>query len=389
MHKRGACARTFLLKRTVLTSDHELFREQFRRFLAEHVVPFHADWERGGLVPRSVWLLAGKLGFLCPTMPERYGGGGGDFGYSAVMVEEIARVNATGLGFTMHNDIAAYYLLEYGGEPIKQEWLPKMARGETIVALAMTEPGTGSDLKAIKTVARRDGSDFVLDGQKTFITNGYSCDLVIVAAKTAPELGRKGLSLLLVPFGVPGFTKGRKLEKIGLLAQDTAELFFESVRVPAANLMGIENEGFFHLTHQLAQERLTIALRAIASVEALLDSTIAYTREREAFGKPLFEFQNTKFKLADARAQAEMLRCFVDSCLAEHLEGQLTSTRAAMVKLVAAEMQNRILDDLLQLHGGYGFMSEYMVGRAWRDARVMRIYGGSSEIMREIIAREL
>jgi acyl-CoA dehydrogenase len=366
-----------------------LFRSQFRRFLADHVVPFHGEWEKVGFVPREVWLQAGKLGFLCPTMPEDYGGGGGDFGYSAVIVEEIARVNATGLGFTMHNDVAAHYLLDYGSEAIRQEWLPKMARGEIIAALALTEPGTGSDLKAIQTTAHRDGNDYVVNGQKTFITNGYNCDLVIVAAKTAPELGRKGISLILVPMGATGFTKGRKLEKIGLLAQDTSELFFDTVHVPVSNRLGTENEGFSYLMHQLAQERLTIGLRAIASIEALLDLTIAYTRERKAFGKPLFEFQNTKFKLADARAQAEMLRCFTDACLAEHLRGELTPVRAAMVKLMGAEMQSRILDDLLQLHGGYGFMSEFMVGRAWRDARVMRIYGGSSEIMREIIARDM
>jgi acyl-CoA dehydrogenase len=305
------------------------------------------------------------------------------------MVEEIARVNATGLGFTMHNDVAAHYLLAYGSEAIKQEWLPKMASGEIIVALALTEPGTGSDLKAIQSTAHRKGDDYILTGQKTFITNGYSCDLVIVAAKTAPELGRKGVSLLLVSRDATGFSKGRKLEKIGLLAQDTSELFFDAVRVPISNRLGAENEGYSYLLHQLAQERLTIGLRAIASIEALLESTVAYTRERKAFGKPLMEFQNTRFKLSDARAQAEMLRCFTDSCLAEHLRGELTPVRAAMVKLLGSEMQNRILDDLLQLHGGYGFMSEYMVGRAWRDARVMRIYGGSSEIMRELIARDI
>jgi acyl-CoA dehydrogenase len=352
-------------------------------------VPFHAEWEKAGLVPREVWLQAGKLGFLCPTMPEEYGGGAGDFGYSAVIVEEIARVNTTGLGFAMHNDVVAHYLLDYGSEELKRAWLPKMARGEAIAALALTEPGTGSDLKAIQTSAHRDGAEYVLSGQKTFITNGLTCDFVIVAAKTAPELGRKGISLIVVPLGATGFSKGRKLEKIGLLAQDTAELFFDAVRVPVANRLGEENAGFSYLMHQLTQERLTIGLRAIASIEGMLDLTVAYTRERKAFGQRLFDFQNTKFKLADARAQAEMLRCFTDACLAEHLRGELTPVRAAMLKLLGAEIQNRILDDLVQLHGGYGFMSEYTVARAWRDARVMRIYGGSSEIMREIIARDL
>ena len=357
--------------------------------MAEHVVPFHAQWEKAGSVPREVWLKAGKLGFLCPTMPEEYGGGAGDFGYSAVIVEEIARVNTTGLGFAMHNDVVAHYLLDYGSDALKAEWLPKMARGEAIAALALTEPGTGSDLKAIQTSAHREGEHYVLHGQKTFITNGFNCDFAIVAAKTAPDLGRKGISLILVPLGSSGFNKGRMLDKIGLLAQDTAELFFEAVRVPVGNRLGEENAGFSYLMHQLAQERLTIGLRAIASIEAMLEVTLAYTRERKVFGRPLFEFQNTQFKLADARAQAEMLRCFTDACLAEHLRGELTPVRAAMLKLLGAELQNRILDDLLQLHGGYGFMSEYIVARAWRDARVMRIYGGSSEIMREIIARAM
>lgn len=366
-----------------------MFRDLLRRFLAEKVVPFHAEWEKQGYVPREVWLEAGRLGLLCPTMPEEFGGGGGDFGFSAVMVEEIARVNATGLGFTLHNDVAAPYLLEYGSDAIKRSWLPRMASGEIIAALALTEPGTGSDLKAIRTSARREDEDYVIDGQKTFITNGYNCDLVIVACKTAPELGRKGVSLILVPVGTSGFSKGRKLEKIGLLAQDTSELFFENVRVPVSYRLGEENAGFGYLMHQLAQERLTIGLRAAASIEAMLDETIRYTRERKAFDQPVFDFQNSRFKLADVRAEGEMLRCFADDCLEEHLRGELSPQRAAMLKLVAAEMQGRVLDQLLQLHGGYGYMSEYLVGRAWRDARVMRIYGGSSEIMREIIARDL
>jgi acyl-CoA dehydrogenase len=376
------------VKRKVMTEEHEMFRSVVRRFLAEKVVPHHADWEVQGFVPRDLWLEAGLLGLLCPTMPTEYGGHGCDFGFSVVILEEIARVNATGLGFTLHSDVAAPYLLEYGSDAIKRKWIPMMARGEVIAALALTEPGTGSDLKAIRTTAVRDEDSYVINGQKTFITNGFNCDLVIVACKTAPELGSRGVSLILVPMGTPGFSKGRKLQKIGLLAQDTSELYFDSVRVPVTNRLGDENLGFKYLMHQLAQERLTIGLRAIASIEAVLEQTIMYTQERKVFGNRLLDFQNTKFKLADALAQAEMLRCFADDCLAEHLRGELTPTRAAMIKLVGAEMQNQILDDLLQLHGGYGYMSEYLVGRAWRDARVMRIYGGSSEIMREIISRE-
>jgi len=375
--------------RTVLTTDHEMFRDQFRRFLLEHVVPFHHDFEKQGFVPREIWLEAGKLGFLCPTMPDEFGGAGGDFGFSVVMIEEIARYNVTGLGFTLQNDVAAPYILDYGTEDLKRTWLPRMAEGSVIAALALTEPGTGSDLKAITTTARREGDEYVISGGKTFITNGYNCNLAIVACKTAPELGRKGISLILVPTAAKGFEKGRKLDKIGLLAQDTSELFFNEVRVPVSNRLGQENAGFGYLMHQLAQERLTQAVRAAACIEAMLEETVRYTRERKAFGQPVFDFQNTRFKLADARAQSEMLRCFVDDCLAQHMRGELTGDRAAMVKLMGVEMQNRILDDLLQLHGGYGYMSEYIVSRAWRDARVMRIYGGSSEVMREIISRTL
>ena len=375
--------------RRVMSAEHEAFRDTVRRFLVEHVVPFHAAWEREGRVPLEIWRKAGDRGLLCPTMPEAYGGAGADFAFSAVIVEELARANASGLGFSLHSDIVAPYLLAYGTEEQRQRWLPPMARGETIGAIAMSEPGMGSDLKAVRTSARRDGDHYVLNGQKTFITNGLNCGLVIVVAKTDPEAGHKGISLVVVEEGAPGFSKGRKLEKIGLHAQDTAELFFDEVRVPVGNRLGDENLGFGYLMHELAQERLIIALRAGASMETMLETTIAYTRERKAFGKPIFEFQNTRFKLAEARAQAEMFRVFVDDCLALHLQRELSPERAAMAKLLGTEMQNRLLDDFLQLHGGYGYMSEYAIGRAWVDARVMRIYGGSSEIMKEIIARTL
>lgn len=375
--------------RDVLTSEHELFRAQFRRFLEDYVVPHHGDWEKEGVVPKSLWLKAGEMGFLLPTMPPEYGGAGGDFGFSAVMIEETARVNATGLGFTLHNDVAAPYLLEYGSEAVKQGWLPRMARGEIIGAIAMTEPGAGSDLKAIRTTARRDGDEYVINGSKTFITNGMNSGLVIVAVKTAPELGRQGVSLFIVPEGTPGFTKGRKLDKVGLLAQDTAELFFNDVRVPAEYLLGEKNMGFSYLMTQLAQERLTIAVRAIASVEGMLERSISYMRDRKVFDQPLISLQNSKFKLAEVKAYAAMLRVFVDDCLEQHLKGKLTAERAAMAKLVSTELQGRLLDELLQLHGGYGYMNEYVIGPAWRDARVMRLYGGSSEIMKEIISRSL
>lgn len=375
--------------RPVFNADHELFRDQVRRFVDEEIVPHHAQWERDGIVPRSLWLKAGACGLLCPMLPQEYGGAGGDFGFSAVVVEELARVNASAVGFTLHSDVAAPYILAYGNDESKSRWLPRMVRGERIGALALTEPGIGSDLKALRTSARREGDHYLLNGSKTFITNGQNSGIVIVAAKTDPAAGRKGISLILVEEGTPGFSKGRNLEKIGLHGQDTSELFFEEVRVPVVNRLGEENAGFSYLMHQLAQERLVIGIRAAASIEAMLQRTITYTRDRKAFGQAVFDFQNSRFKLASAKAEVAMLRSFVDECLATHLAGKLTPERAAMVKLVAAEMQGRLLDEFVQLHGGYGFMREYVVGQAWVDARVMRIYGGSSEIMKEIIARTL
>lgn len=375
--------------RKVFTSEHELFRDQVRQFVEDKVVPNHAQWERDGIVPRSVWLQAGAHGLLCPTMPVEHGGAGADFGFSAVLVEELARVNASALGFTLHSDIAAPYILTYGTEDAKRHWLPLMARGERIAAFALTEPGIGSDLKAVSTTAVRDGGEYILNGSKTFITNGQNAGLVIVASKTNVAAGRKGISLILVEEGMPGFSKGRNLEKIGLHGQDTSELFFQDVRVPVGNRLGEENAGFSYLMHQLAKERLIIAIRAAASIEAMLQRTIDYTRDRRTFGQSLIEFQNSRFKLASAKAEAAMLRSFVDECLAEQLADKLMPERAAMVKLVATEMQGRLLDEFVQLHGGYGFMSDYVVGQAWVDARVMRIYGGSSEIMKEIIARTL
>lgn len=377
-----------LTQRTVYREDHEQFREQVRRFFDKEVVPFHAQWERDGRVPKEVWLKAGREGLLNPLLPEPYGGGG-DFGHSAVLLEEVARAGASGLGFPLHSDVVAPYFYAYGNTEQKDRWLPRMASGELIGAIAMTEPGAGSDLKSVRTTARRDGDHYVIDGSKTFITNGINCGIVIVVAKTAPELGSKGVSLIVVEEGTPGFSKGRKLEKIGLMAQDTSELFFENVRVPVGNRLGEENMGFRYLMQELAQERLVVAVRAAASIETFLQKTIDYTRERRAFGQTVFEFQNTRFKLAEAKAQATMLRVFVDDCITLHLRRELTPERAAMVKLNATALQNHLLDEFLQLHGGYGYMTEYQIGRAWTDARVGRIYGGSDEIMKEIIARTL
>ena len=376
-------------ERPVFNADHALFREQAGRFIADKISPHHMQWERDGIVPRSVWLEAGRAGLLCASMPEAYGGADADFGFSAVLMEELTRAGASGIGFPLHSDIVAPYIFRYGNEAQRREWLPPMAKGEIIGAIAMTEPGMGSDLKSVRTSARREGGHYVLNGSKTFITNGINAGIVIVVAKTDPAAGHKGISLICVREGTPGFTKGRNLEKIGLLAQDTAELFFDDCRVPAGNRLGEEGMGFRYLMHELAQERLMIAIRAAVSMETMLAATVEYTRDRKAFGGTVFDFQNTRFKLAGAKAEIEMYRVFADHCLALHLRGELTPERAAMAKLTGAEMQGRLLDDFLQLHGGYGFTREYPIARAWTDARVMRIYGGSSEIMKEIIARGL
>lgn len=373
--------------RTVFREDHEMFRDMARRFIDKEIVPHLHEWETAGIVPKYVWRKAGAAGLLCSCVPEEYGGAGGDYGHSAVMIEELARVNATAVGFTTHSEIVANYLVAYGSEEQKQKWLPGMVSGEIIGVIAMSEPGIGSDLRSMRTAARRDGDEYVISGQKTFITNGGNADLVVAAVKLDPA--SKNLTLICVETDRPGFSKGRLLEKIGLKGQDTAELFFDEVRVPVENRLGEENKGFNYLFHQLAWERLIIAIRAAQSIDTLLEETIAYTRERKAFGKPVFDYQNTRFKLAEAKAQSTMLRVFVDHCLAQALTGELSADVAAMAKLVGSEMQGKLLDEFLQLHGGYGFMSEYKISRAWVDARVARIYGGTSEIMKEIIGRSL
>ena len=375
--------------RTVLNAEHEMFRDAVRRFFERHVAPHHRQWERDGIVPKSLWLEAGAQGLLCPMLAEEYGGAGGDFGHSAVIIEEIARFNASGVGFPLHSDIVVPYVADLATPERKREWLPRMARGELIGAIAMTEPGMGSDLKAVRATARREGDHYVIDGSKTFISNGQNAGLVIVVAKTDPAAGRKGISLICVEEGTPGFTRGRNLEKIGLHAQDTSELFFDGVRVPVANLLGEENRGFSYLIRNLPQERLVIAIRAATGMEVMLERTVAYAKERQAFGQAVIDFQHNRFKLAEAKAQAAMFRVFADHCLALHLRGELTVELAAAAKLLGAEMQNRLFDDFLQVHGGYGYMAEYEIGRAWADARVGRIYGGSSEIMKEIIGRTL
>lgn len=375
--------------RTIFREDHEQFRTQVRRFVEREIFPFHADWEKAGYVPREAWLKAGQEGLLLCAIPEEYGGGGGDFGHAIVVIEELMRHVATGPGFPLHSDIVAPYIATYGSNTQKGEWLPRMARGEVIGAVAMTEPGIGSDLKAVRTTARREGDHYVLTGQKTFITNGLNCDLVIVVCKTDPQAGTRGISLLLVEASSVGFSKSAPLEKIGLKAQDTCQLFFDNVRVPVTNLLGEEGAGFGYLIQQLPQERLMIAVRSPVVMEQMLEETIAYTRDRTAFGKPVFDLQNTRFTLADAKVKTTACRLFVDHCIDLHLKGALSPEMAAMVKLHATEVQGEVVDSLLQLYGGYGFMQEYPIARAFVDSRVQRIYGGTSEIMREIIGRNL
>ncbi len=375
--------------RTVLREDHEAFRASVRAFVEKHIAPHHRQWEREGIVPREVWRAAGEAGLLCLTMPEEYGGAGGDFGHSCVLLEELARVQASGIGFSLHNDITAPYILAYASEEKKREWLPKMARGEMITAIAMTEPGMGSDLKAMRTTAKREGNEYVVSGSKTYITNGQNAHLVITCCKTDPAAGRKGISLICIEEGTPGFAKGKNLEKLGLHGQDTSELFFDEVRVPVANRLGEENQGFRYLIHNLPQERLLIAMRAATGMEVAIEQTVEWAKQRPLFGSTVFDMQHNRFKLAECRAQAVMYRSFADHCLALHMKGELSVEMAATAKLMGSELLCKVLDDCLQIHGGMGYMMDTMVGRAWADARVGRIYGGSSEVMKEIIARTL
>lgn len=377
------------LARKLFTSDHEMFRDSVRRFFETEIMPHHDAWEEQGYVDRDAWLKAGSNGFLCATVPEQYGGAGVDRLYSTVLIEEAARVGASGPGFSLHSDIVTNYLLNFGTEEQKQAYLPKMVRGEVITAIAMTEPGAGSDLQSIRTTARRDGDDWVLNGSKTYITNGYNADLVIVVAKSNPDLGAKGISLFLVEAGTPGFSKGRRLKKLGLKAQDTSELFFDNVRIPGNRLLGHEGEGFFYLMKELPWERMMIAIRAVANAEAAIGWTLDYVRNRKAFGKTVFDFQTARFKLAELKTEVQVGRAFVDRCLESVLVGELDTATASMAKLWCTEMQGRVIDECLQLHGGSGFMLEYPITRAYADARVQRIFGGTSEIMKEVISRTL
>ncbi len=378
-----------MIPRTLFSPEHELFRDSVRKFLEQEAVSFHPQWEKDGHIDRKLWSKAGEAGMLCTHIPEEYGGLGADFLYSAVLIEEVARLGLSGIGFSLHSDIVAPYILHYGSEALKQKYLPKLISGEMVTAIAMTEPGAGSDLQGVKTTAILDGDEYVINGSKTFITNGFLADLVIVVAKTDPKAGAKGTSLLLVEAGTAGFAKGKRLEKAGMKAQDTSELFFQDVRIPKENLLGQEGMGFAYLMQELPQERLTVGLGAVASAEAGLQWTLDYTRERKAFGKSISDFQNTRFKLAEMATDIQVGRTFIDRCLELHLQGKLDVPTAAMLKYWSTDMQCRVLDECVQLHGGYGYMWEYPIARAWADARVQRIYAGTNEIMKEIIARAL
>ena len=375
-------------RRIAFNADHHQFRETVRRFIQRDVEPFLDKWEQDGIVGREIWATAGALGLLCPQVPEAYGGVGLDFGFNAVMAEELSYAGAT-LGFGIQNDIVSGYLLHYGSEEQKQKWLPKMAAGETITAIAMTEPGAGSDLQSVRTTARKEGDAYVISGSKTYITNGQHCDLVLVVAKTDSSAGARGTSLILVEADRPGFKRGRNLEKIGQSCADTSELFFDAVTVPVSNLLGEENAGFRYLMSQLSQERLIIAVGAQAGAQRAFDEAVRFTKDRKAFGKTVFDFQNTRFQLAEAAANLQAGWAHLDWALLRQMSGQLTGTEGAAAKLFHAELQWKIVDMALQLHGGAGYMNEYPIARLWKDARVQRIYGGTSEIMKEVIGRSL
>ncbi|MCZ7681962.1 MAG: acyl-CoA dehydrogenase family protein [Sandaracinaceae bacterium] len=379
------------MERTLFSEEHELFRKNVRDFFAREVIPHQERWRREGIVDRDAWRKAGAAGLLCPWLEEAHGGPGGDFLHSVVVMEEASRAYESGLALGLHSDIIVPYVHEFGTAEQKKRWLPGCASGDVVTAVAMTEPGTGSDLAAIATTARREGDEYVIDGAKTFISNGIHCDLCIVAANTgnAPGDPHRSLSLFLVEADRPGFVKGKKLEKMGMASQDTAELFFEGCRVPRENLLGEEGQGFFMLMRKLQQERLVVAIGAQASAEKVLEDTIRYTQERKAFGKPISKFQNTQFKLVECATELEVGRAFLDKLVQQHVSGKYLVKECSMAKLWQTEMAQRVVDTCLQFFGGYGYMLEYPVTRAYMDARVQRIYAGTNEIMKVIIAKQM
>ena len=380
------------MERTIFESEHNLFRESFRQFVDKEIVPNNQAWEEKGIVDRSLFEIAGSNGFLGVDIPQEFGGGGiADYRFNQIMQEEfdMAGVAAAASGLGLHNDICIPYFLEFCSEEQRARWLPGLTSGQYITAIAMSEPGTGSDLASIATTATKDGDSFVLNGAKTFISNGIISDLVIVAAKTNPEAGHRGVSLLVVERGMEGFERGRNLDKVGRHSQDTAELFFTDVRVPAENLLGEENKGFYYMMFNLPQERLNIAISAVAGTQYAFDLTLEYVKERQAFGQPIGSFQNTRFKMAEISTELELAWAFIDKCVLAHNLKNLTADEAAMAKWWTTELQKRAIDQCLQFFGGYGYMEEYPISRLWRDGRVQSIYGGTTEIMKEIVGRGL
>jgi len=380
------------IPRTLYGDDHDAFRTAFRDWLDHEVVPHHEQWEHEGITPRELWLEAGKLGFLGLTVPEQYGGGGtDDYRFAAIMTEEIGDtgVIGSGNGITLHNDIVLPYLLALCTDDQKDRWLPGTCTGEVIGALAITEPNTGSDVAGVRTTAVRHGDTFVVNGAKTFISNGINSDIVVTTVKTDTSAGHRGMSLLVLERGMAGFERGRNLDKLGMHAQDTAELFFTDVEVPAGNLLGEEGKGFYYLMHNLAQERLGIAVGAVAVAQAAIRWTLEYTTGRTAFGKPVSSFQHSKFLLAELHTETQVAQVYVDRCVDLHVEGALSAEQAAAAKYYCTELQNRVVDRCVQLHGGYGYMREYPIARAWADSRIQTIYGGTTEIMKEIVGRAL
>ena len=375
--------------RSLFREEHEIFRRSVRKFVEREIVPFHAQWEHDGVVPRELWLKAGAEGLLCCTVPEEYGGLGLDYLFDVVVFEEVWRVGASGPGFLIHTDLVATYILSFGTDEQRRHWLPKMVRGDAIGSLGMTEPHAGSDLKAIRTKAVRNGDEFVINGQKVFISNGQLCDVLVLAAKTDSAAGAKGVTLFLVESDRPGFAKGRNLEKLGMKAQDTSELFFQDVRVPASNMLGQEGQGFGHMMTKLAQERLAQAIRSATVCEAVIEWTVDYTAQRKAFGQTIADFQNTQFKLAELDTLATMARVYTDKCIELFMAGRLDPVDAAKAKMFVCETHCKVVDECLQLFGGWGYMWEYPIARAYADARIVKIAGGSIEIMKMIISREL
>jgi acyl-CoA dehydrogenase len=378
-----------MIKRTLFNADHEAFRDTVRKFIAKEIAPHHAQWEQEGIVPKQLWLKAGAAGMLCCTIPEQYGGLELDYLFDVVVFEEMARSGFTGPGFLIHCDLVATYVKSFGTEAQKKRWLPKMVSGEAIGSLGMTEPHAGSDLKAIRTKAVRDGDHFIISGQKVFISNGQSCDVLVLATKTDSAAGAKGVTLFLVDTSLPGFRRGKNLAKLGLKAQDTSELFFDELRVPASAMLGEEGKGFELMMTKLAQERLAQAIRSATVAETVIEYTVAYTAERKAFGKTIGDFQNTQFKMAELQTEAAVGRQFVDKCIEVFMKGELGAVDAAMAKMWLSNMHCKVVDECLQLFGGWGYMWEYPIARAYADARIVKIAGGSIEVMKHIIGRDM